>query len=255
MIDDIEKRLDEYLNWLRDKTAVKQIDNEWVEITTPFLDRHNDYLQIYARRQNGSYMLTDDGYIIDDLEQSGCKLDTPKRQAILRMTLANLGVQVKEGRLEVQASPQEFGRRKHDLVQAMLAVNDMFSLASPTVESLFYEDVQNWLDYNDIRYTPQIRLTGQTGYDHRFDFIIPKSRKYPERIIQTINRPSRDASESLAFAWHDTRDARPSDSWAYALLNDQEHSVSHSVVSALSSYEVKPIMWSERERVVAELTA
>ncbi|HNS39610.1 MAG TPA: DUF1828 domain-containing protein, partial [Promineifilum sp.] len=95
MINDIERRLDEYLVWLRDKTAVKQIDDHWVEITTPFLDRHNDYLQIYARRENGSYLLTDDGYIIDDLEQSGCNLDTPKRQAILRITLANLGVQVR----------------------------------------------------------------------------------------------------------------------------------------------------------------
>jgi len=255
MIDDIEKRLEEYLKWLRDKTAVKQIDAEWVEITTPFLDRHNDYLQIYAKRQNGTYILTDDGYIVDDLEQSGCKLDTPKRQSILRMTLNNLGVQFKEGRLEVQASPQDFGRRKHDLVQAMLAVNDMFSLASPTVESLFYEDVQNWLDYNEVRYTPQIRLTGQSGYDHRFDFVIPKSRRRPERIVQTINRPSRDASESLAFAWYDTRDARPSDSWVYAILNDQEHSISSGVVSALSSYDVKSVLWSERERVVEELTA
>lgn len=255
MIDDIEKRLEEYLKWLRDKTAVKQIDAEWVEITTPFLDRHNDYLQIYAKRQNGTYILTDDGYIVDDLEQSGCKLDTSKRQSILRMTLNNLGVQFKEGRLEVQASPQDFGRRKHDLVQAMLAVNDMFSLASPTVESLFYEDVQNWLDYNEVRYTPQIRLTGQSGYDHRFDFVIPKSRSHPERIVQTINRPSRDASESLAFAWYDTRDARPSDSWVYAILNDQEHSISSGVVRALSSYNVKSVLWSERERVVEELTA
>lgn len=254
MIDDIEIRLDEYRHWLRDKTAVKQIDADWVEITTPFLDRHNDYLQIYAKRQNGKYLLTDDGYIINDLEQSGCKLESPKRQSILRMTLANLGVQLKEGRLEVQASQQEFGRRKHDLVQAMLAVNDMFSLASPTVESLFYEDVQIWLDYNEVRYTPQIRLTGQTGYDHRFDFVIPKSRTYPERIVQTINRPNRDTTESLAFAWFDTREARPSDSWLYAILNDQEHSISTSVVSALSSYEVKPILWSEREHMLAEIT-
>ncbi|MCZ2113350.1 MAG: DUF1829 domain-containing protein [Anaerolineae bacterium] len=255
MINDIERRLDEYLVWLRDKTAVKQIDDHWVEITTPFLDRHNDYLQIYARRENGSYLLTDDGYIIDDLEQSGCNLDTPKRQAILRITLANLGVQVREGRLEVQASPQEFGKRKHDLVQAMLAVNDMFSLASPTVESLFYEDVQNWLDLHDIRYTPQIRLTGQTGYNHRFDFIIPKSRNYPERIVQTINKPGRDTSESLAFAWYDTRDARPANSSAYAILNDQEHGVAYSVTSALESYGIKPILWSERESATSELAA
>ena len=255
MIDDIETRLDEYLKWLKDKTVVKQVDTDWIEITTPFLDRHNDYLQIYARRQNGKYLLTDDGYIINDLELSGCKLDTPKRQAILKMILANLGVQVADGRLEVQASPHEFGRRKHDLVQAMLAVNDMFSLASPIVESLFYEDVQVWLDVNDVRYTPQVRFTGQSGYDHKFDFVIPKSRNHPERVIRTVNRPSRDTAEAVAFAWVDTREARPSDSKAYAFLNDQEHEFSSSVFSALNSYEVNPVPWSERERVLSELTA
>jgi hypothetical protein len=29
-------------------------------ITTPYLDRHNDTLQIYARSENGALVLTDD---------------------------------------------------------------------------------------------------------------------------------------------------------------------------------------------------
>jgi hypothetical protein len=41
----------------------------------------------------------------------------------------------------VHASPDNFPSRKHSLVQAMLAVNDMFYLAVPMVTSLFYEDV------------------------------------------------------------------------------------------------------------------
>ena len=56
---------------------------DWVEITTLYLDRHNDYLQIYAKRQNGGYILTDDGYVLEDLQQLGCKLENSKRQALL----------------------------------------------------------------------------------------------------------------------------------------------------------------------------
>ena len=98
----------------------------------------------------------------------------------------------------------------------MLAVNDLFYLASPMVSSLFLEDVVAWLDENGIRYTPNVKFTGKRGYDHLFDFVIPKSKKRPERILQAINRPSRDEAGATAFAWIDTREVRASDSRAYA---------------------------------------
>lgn len=254
MIQDIQKLLDDYGAWLRDKTSLRQIDN-WVEITTPYLDRHNDYVQIYAKRVNGAFVLTDDGYTIDDLEQSGCKLNSPKRQELLKMTLNGFGVQLHGNALEVHSTPDNFPLRKHNLVQAMLAVNDMFYLAVPMVASLFYEDVVTWLDLHDIRYTPKVKFTGKTGYDHLFDFVIPKSRKQPERILQTINRPNRDTAQVVAFSWIDTKEVRPSDSRAFALLNDSETAISSAVLDALQNYDVRPIPWSRREDVLEELAA
>jgi hypothetical protein len=253
-MEEIQRLMNQYVEWLRSKTTLRQVD-DWVEITTPYLDRHNDYLQIYARRQNGSYILTDDGYILSELELSGCKLESPKRLALLQMTLNGFGVKLVEGALEVRASKDDFPLRKHNLVQAMLAVNDLFYLASPMVSSLFYEDVVAWLDENDIRYTPKVKFTGKSGYDHLFDFVIPKSKKLPERILQAISRPSRDEAMITAFAWFDTRDVRPPNSRAYAILNDSEREVPPIVVDALQSYDVRAIPWSKREDVVAEMTA
>ena len=198
MIYEIQRLLDDYAAWLRDKTTLRQID-DWVEITTPYLDRHNDCIQIYARKQNSGFVLTDDRYTIGDLEQSGCKLDSPKRQELLRMTLNGFGVRDRHGALEVHASPTDFALRKHNLVQAMLAVNDMFFLATPMVASLFYEDVVSWLDLHEVRYTPNVKFTGKSGYDHVFDFVIPKSRTQPERILKTINRPSRDTAQVVGI--------------------------------------------------------
>lgn len=254
MIEDIQKLLDAYLAWLKDKTQLRQVA-DWVEITTPYLDRQNDYLQIYARKENGSYTLTDDGYTIGDLEQTGCKLNSPKRQDLLKMTLNGFGVQLIDQRLEVHASADNFALRKHNLVQAMLAVNDMFYLSVPMVASLFYEDVVAWFDLHDIRYTPKVKFTGKTGYDHLFDFVIPKSRRQPERIIQTINRPNRDTAQSVAFSWIDTKEVRPPDSKAYAFLNDSEIPVSTTVLDALRNYDVLPVMWSKREELREELVA
>lgn len=253
MINQVQDLVDRYWAWLKDRTKLREIGNDWVEITTPHLDRHNDYLQIYVRRSNGGLVLTDDGYTVGDLVHSGCKLDSPKRQALLNMTLAGFGVQLINDRLEVHASPENFGLKKHSLVQAMLAVNDMFYLAMPMVTSLFYEDVVSWLDASEIRYTPGVKFTGKSGYDHLFDFVIPKSRRQPERILQAITRPSKDTAEAAAFRWIDTRDVRSADSRAYAFLNDQELKPPQGVMDALKSYDIRPVSWSAREEVREEL--
>ena len=234
MNDYLQPLLDQYWDWLKDKTTIRQI-NDWSEITTPHLDRHNDYIQIYARKSGNGFLLTDDGYTIDDLEMSGCAMDSPRRQDILLTTLRGFGVVLVEKRcLEVRAGLNNFAVRKHNLLQAMLAVNDLFYLAQSSVASLFNEDVAGWLDTNDIRYAPDVILKGQSGYDHRFNFIIPKSRTHPERLLRTINRPERNTAQAVVFACLDTQNSRPSDSVAYyALLNNSDHSVSGNVQEAL----------------------
>jgi len=254
MINEIQTLLDQYAAWLKDKTALRQI-KDWIEITTPYLDRHNDYLQIYVRRENGSYILTDDGYTIEDLKRSGCELESKKRRDLLTLTLNGFGARLEENALVIHASSENFPLKKHNLLQAMLAVNDLFYLAVPMVASLFLEDVTSWLNLNDIRYTPKVKFTGKTGYDHLFDFVIPASRKQPERILQTINRPSRETAQSVAFSWIDTKEVRPDNSRAYAFLNDSEHVPSASVIDALKNYDVNPVFWSRRDEVREELAA
>ncbi len=254
MMDEIHALIEQYTAWLKDKTALRQVE-DWVEITTPYLDRHNDYLQIYVQRKNGDYVLTDDGYVLQELELSGCKLESAKRQALLKTTLNGFGIRLQGDRLEVHASRDNFAVRKHNLVQAMLALDDLFYLAAPIVSSLFFEDVQAWLDLHEIRYTPNVKFTGKTGYDHVFEFVIPKSKAKPERIIKLINRPNRDTAEALAFSWIDTREVRPSSSRAYAILNDSERSPNPNVLDALKSYEVHAVLWSKREEAREELAA
>lgn len=245
MIEDIRNQLNNYLNWLKDKTVLREV-NDWVEVTTPMLDRHSDYLQIYVKKENGHYVLTDDGYTLRDLVVSGCRIDTRNRQDLLKMTLAGFGVQIKTEELFVQATNDNFPQKKHSLLQAMLAVNDLFYTAAPFVISLFIEDVVAWLDANEIRYMPRVKLTGRSGYDHVFDFAIPKSKLKPERLVKAISRPSRDSAQAFLFAWLDTREARSSDSMAFAFLNDAENNVSDSVRGAFQGYNVEVALWSNR---------
>ncbi|MCY4576461.1 MAG: DUF1829 domain-containing protein [Chloroflexi bacterium] len=253
-VDDIQELLDDYLGWLRDNTVLRQME-DWVEITTPYLDRHNDRLQIYAKRQPEGYVLTDDGYILDDLQQSGFKLEGDHRHNLLRVTLNGFGIHRAGNTLQVQVSKENFARRKHNLLQAMLSVNDLFAVAQPSVERLFQDDVVNWLDTSDIRYLSDAKFTGVSGFEHLFHFSIPKSQSHPERFVRTINRPSNDQAKVTAFAWIDIKDARPEGAKAYAILNDSERRVSGNVIEAMEAYGVVPIKWSEREQAREELAA
>lgn len=249
-----ENLIDQYFAWLKSKTVWREI-NGWTEITTPYLDRHNDYIQIYLRQKGQEWELTDDGSTIADLVQSGCVLDTPRRKALLQTTLNGFGVHLDGDAIEVRATQESFALRKHNLLQAILAVNDLFYLARTSVESFFFEDVALWMDESDIRYTQKVKFSGRSGYDHLFDFVVPKSRREPERILRVINNPGKDQAQAAILAWVDTKEVRPSDSVAYAVLNDKERNVSDGVVEALGSYNITPLRWSQRDEFRERLAA
>lgn len=246
--------VESYLKWLKDRTALREV-GDWLEVTTPFLDRHNDYIQIFVQKNGEAYQLTDDGYTIEDLEQSGCKLNTSKRQGILETTLNGFGVKLEDGCLTVQATESDFPARKHLLIQAILAVDDMFYLAEPHVAALFREDLAGWLEDHDIRYTESIKLSGASGYDHVFDFVISGSREIPDRLVRAFNTPSRKVVESMAFSSVDTREARPRKSDLFAFLNDQNSPVPQTVADGLREYEIEPVPWSKRDAVLDRLAA
>ena len=137
----------------------------------------------------------------------------------------------------------------------MLAINDLFYLAQGYTQNIFYEDVTNWLDLQEIRYTPKIRFQGKSGFDNSFDFVIPKSKTQPERVIETINHPQKDTISELIFRWQDTKDVRPADAKLYAILNDANESVSPDMIEALKNYESGVVLWSQREKMKADLAA
>lgn len=247
-----EQLIEAYLAWLRKGLSVEKLERA-CELTTPFMDRHNDHLQIYAVKRDGKIVLSDDGYILADLRASGLDLNTPKRKAVLEAVLNGFGVHTDGQQLLVEASQKNLGQRLHALVQAMLAVNDMFVMAQHRVAGFFWEDVKAFLDQHDIRYSPRVKISGRSGFDHAIDFLVPKSRTRPERFIQAINAPNKNTIGTYLFALEDTRAARGNGAEAYALLNDREREVGGDIIEALEAYEVKAALWSRREDYVEAL--
>jgi hypothetical protein len=249
-----EQFVHNYLSWLRQGFSVEALGNNTCELTTPFLDRHNDHLQVYVVRRADRVVLSDDGYILSDLRTSGLELNTPKRKATLETVLKGFGVQLDGNALVVEVSERNFGQRLHSFVQAMLAVNDMFVMAQARVASFFWEDVRAFLDEHDVRYSPRVKIAGRSGFDHAVDFLVPKSRRQPERVVQAINVPNKGTITNCLFTVGDIREARTEPFAAYAFLNDRARTVGGDIAEALEAYGVTPALWTRRERYAVALS-
>lgn len=245
--------INKYTEWLKQKISIKELDGV-CEITTPFLDHHNDCLQIYVTKSGDRLKLSDDGYIFKDLKLCGFDITTEKRRKVLNSILNGFGVLLLEDdELVVDAKIEDFPQKKHNLIQAMLAISDLFVTSKSMAASFFREDVEKFLHIHDIRFTPTVKFTGKSGFDQNFDFVIPASKSSPERVLQTVGRPNLQKIRSLLFAWSDTKVARPVKSIAYGILDDTEQPVNPDFEIALQKYEIKPILWSKKEDYLEEL--
>lgn len=121
----IKEILQYYKNELR---GVKTTNlGEYQEITTQYLDRHNDNLQIYIKlEQNGSITLTDDGYIISNLNISGVKFikNSIKKQN-LDSIISSYGLSLVDDNIVANCTIKNFINTKHMLLQAMLLIDDI----------------------------------------------------------------------------------------------------------------------------------
>ena len=87
-----ESLLGPYLEWFRANAQEREVGADWVELTVPLLDRHNDFLQVLARRQGDRILLTDDGETLRDLRCNGCDINTQARRRQAEKVLIPLGI-------------------------------------------------------------------------------------------------------------------------------------------------------------------
>jgi len=137
-----QELIEAYLTWLRENYET-DATNGVCRISTPLLDRHNDALEILVERNGRRLRLTDGGDTISDLNASGMEFNTPKRKEVLESILNGFGVHLdpRDSALFVTSAFTDLGQKKHNLLQAMLAVNDMFVMSREHVLSFFKEDV------------------------------------------------------------------------------------------------------------------
>jgi len=89
----------------------------------------------------------------------------------------------------------------------------------------------------------------------RIDFVIPASKKQPERLIKAINNPTKDRAQNILFSWSDIRDFRKQGTSMFVFINDYEKEVRPDVLAAFKEYNISPVLWSQRQSSVPQLAS
>lgn len=248
----INNLIDDYLQWLKSEISFEKI-GEYYEITTPYLNNANDYMQIYVCQKDDEILFSDDGAIINSLKSAGFEF-TKNRKEYLENLLFQYGIKLDGDALVTKSDIKLFPQKKHIFLQAMLKVDDMFAISKQKVSSYFLDDVQNFFKKNEIYYTENVQFTGVSGFTHNYDFLLQRSKNKPERLCQTVNNPQKAQMESIIFKWNDTKQARNNDSQLIVLLNDK-NKIAKGVIDGFKNYQANVIRWSEINKNIDLLTS
>ena len=250
-MNELSKILDDYYNWLRSKTHIIEDERtDWTAISTPFTGIFNDGIEIYCRRNNGKWILSDGGETLNLLEESGVQINrSPKRKNFVDSIVKNYGVSENNGEFLVEANRENFSQKKHYFLQAILELHDLEYLSEKTIRSLFKEDVENYLNERKIIHTRDVKFTGYNGLDYHFDFHFPKFDK--EIVLKATEQLRQSTISSFVYSWQNVKKQREEHNnksfEATILVNDHSYEPKSDLVEALTIEGVKTYRWSRKE--------
>jgi len=136
----------------RDKVCEKlRVSSEGVErfrVFTPFMFEDGDHLSIVLKRENGRWMLSDEGHtymhLTYDLDEKDLQRGT--RQKIITNALSVFRVQDREGELILTIEADQYGDALYSFVQALLRITDVTYLSRERVRSTFMEDFRAFME-------------------------------------------------------------------------------------------------------------
>ena len=247
----INTYVDDYYSWLREKTIIQQgTTTDWFLIDTPFLGAFNDTIEIYAQRNDNHLKLSDNGETLSNLELQGLQIQGSKtRRNLLDSILLNYGIKTINDELIVETNSENFSQSKHNLLSAILEINDLYILSKNNISSIFKEDVRSFLDEQNIIYTPDFISKGITGLEFNFDFQIAQKSK--EIVIKSFNTINKTTLSTFLFSWGDIKPLREKTTKkevkAIAIINDLDREVKGEYLTALKSQNAEYILWSEKD--------
>ena len=116
-------------------------------VLTPFLFEDGDHLAIVLKREQGRWILSDEGHtymhLTYDLDEKDLQRGT--RQKIITSALSTFAVDDRNGELILGIRDNRYGDALYSFVQALLKISDVTYLSRDRVRSTFMEDFHTFM--------------------------------------------------------------------------------------------------------------
>ena len=116
-------------------------------VFTPFLFEDGDHLAIVLKREQGRWILSDEGHtymhLTYDLDEKDLQRGT--RQKISTSALSAFSVNDRNGELTLGIQDNHYGDALYSFVQALLKISDVTYLSRDRVRSTFMEDFRTFM--------------------------------------------------------------------------------------------------------------
>ena len=117
-------------------------------VFTPFMFEDGDHLAITLKRENGAWILSDEGHtymhLTYDLDEKDLQRGT--RQKIITNALSVFSVHDREGELIIPIQEERYGDALYSFIQALLRITDVTYLSRERVRSTFMEDFMAFME-------------------------------------------------------------------------------------------------------------
>lgn len=246
---DFPNILYEYVNWIKDNTDIRHINDQSVIITTPFLDSYNDHVEIIVYKKNSWYVMTDDGWTIANLNMKWVDVKSWKRGIIFSQILNSFWVTLDEHDcLSVECNSSNLWQKKHKLLQAIIAVWDMYVLSRENVFSIFSEEVELFFKSKWLFPSKNIKISWKSWFDHNINFIFNATSNRKELLLQVINSPQKDKIQQVLFSYNDISWIRD-EADRFVIINDNDKPISNEYLKAFEQYWIIPLTRKDKNNL------
>jgi hypothetical protein len=121
---------------------------ERYRVLTPFVAEDGDHLSIVIKRENGHWVLSDEGHTFMHLTYDIDEKDFQRgsRQRIITNALSAFSVTDSEGELRLDVPGESYGNALFSFIQALLKINDVSFLSRERIKSTFIDDFKDLME-------------------------------------------------------------------------------------------------------------
>lgn len=241
------------LEWLGEGFSAQYLGGDCV-VTTPFLDRRNDHIQIRVRKRDGRYVISDGGTTMPDMVDGGFSLGKTVNKELVAYITSGYGVQLddKANSLGVEADDTNVGQRMNFLLQAIMAMNSNVPVpALPKISprAQFENMVSDHLQSLDIFIKGKAGVPGISGYLHEMETVSSTSDSSSTRYFKAFHSPDKRSVKEFLFQLEDVHQYNGGNGIrkSIAVLNDEKKPDCGSEINALEKYDVAHALWMKRD--------